>query len=137
MASDGPRGVWRGFLLPSLAACSSPIPALHGVVRWRLIDLCQWIFAEVRITVSPQTLSRELRKMGFCKLSARPRHHAQANGAIEDFKKVSPPAFGIPFRVTLSESWHYTLRVSIIFFRPTMTSRYSSPSLRSRKTLRR
>jgi transposase len=25
-----------------------PIPAIHGVVRWRLIDLAQWIFAEFR-----------------------------------------------------------------------------------------
>jgi hypothetical protein len=32
-------------------------------------------------------LSRELRAMGYRKLSARPRHHAQAAGAIEDFKK--------------------------------------------------
>ena len=23
-----------------------PIPAIHGVVRWRLVDLCQWIFEE-------------------------------------------------------------------------------------------
>ena len=22
---------------------SGPIPAVHGVVRWRLIDLCQWL----------------------------------------------------------------------------------------------
>jgi Winged helix-turn helix len=27
--------------------------------------------------------------MGYRKLSARPRHHAQAEGAIEDFKKTS------------------------------------------------
>ena len=26
---------------------SSPIPAVHGVVRWRLVDLCQWLFEEV------------------------------------------------------------------------------------------
>jgi transposase len=70
-----------------------PIPAVHGVVRWRLIDLCRWVFEEFRLTVSVQTLSRELRTMGFCKLSARPRHHAQADGAIEDFKKVSPPVW--------------------------------------------
>jgi len=38
-------------------------------------------------------LSRELRAMGYRKLSARPRHHAQAAGAIEDFKKVSPNAW--------------------------------------------
>ena len=68
---------------------SGPIPAVHGVVRWRLIDLVQWIFEEFRITVAKQTLSRELRGMGYRKLSARPRHHAQAEGAIEDFKKAS------------------------------------------------
>jgi transposase len=66
-----------------------PIPAIHGVVRWRLIDLAQWIFEEFRVTVAKQTLSRELRALGYRKLSARPRHHAQAEGAIEHFKKAS------------------------------------------------
>ena len=72
---------------------SGPIPAVHGVVRWRLIDLAQWIFEEFRITVAKQTLSRELRAMGYRKLSARPRHHAQAAGAVEDFKKTSRRAW--------------------------------------------
>ena len=72
---------------------SGPIPAIHGVVRWRLIDLAQWIFEEFRITIAKQTLSRELRAMGYRKLSARPRHHAQAEGVIEDFKKTSPRAW--------------------------------------------
>src|SRR6516165_1211425 len=72
---------------------SGPLPAVHGVVRWRIVDLCQWIWEEFRVVVATQTLSRELRKMGDRKLSARPRHHAQAQGAIEDFKKVSPPAW--------------------------------------------
>jgi transposase len=72
---------------------SGPIPAIHGVVRWRLIDLAQWIYEEFRITVAKQTLSRELRAMGYRKLSARPRHHAQAEGAIEDFKKSSQRAW--------------------------------------------
>src|SRR5262249_21950886 len=71
---------------------SGPIPAVHGVVRWRLIDLAQWIFEEFRIAIAKQTLSRELRAMGYRKLSARPRHHAQAEGAIGDFKKTSPRA---------------------------------------------
>ena len=31
------------------------------MVRWRLIDLAQWIFEEFRITIAKQTLSRELR----------------------------------------------------------------------------
>jgi transposase len=72
---------------------SGPIPAVHGVVRWRLIDLAQWIFEEFRITIAKQTLSRELRAMGYRKLSARPRHHAQTEGVIEDFKKASSHAW--------------------------------------------
>ena len=70
---------------------SGPIPAIHGVVRWRIIDLCQWLLEEHRVTVSKQTLSRELRAIGYRKLSARPRHHAQRPGAIEDFKNASRP----------------------------------------------
>jgi transposase len=72
---------------------SGPIPAVHDVVRWRLIDLCQWLLEEFRVTISKQALSRELRAMNYRKLTARPRHHAQAEGAIEDFKKVSPAAW--------------------------------------------
>jgi transposase len=68
---------------------SGPIPAIHGVVRWRIIDLCQWLWDEFQVSVSKQTLGRVLRAMGYRKLSARPRHHAQAAGAIEAFKKSS------------------------------------------------
>ena len=67
---------------------NGPIPAVHEVVRWRIIDLCQWLWEEYEITVSKQTLSRELRALGYRKLSARPRHHAQAAGAVEAFKKT-------------------------------------------------
>jgi transposase len=28
---------------------SGPIPAAHGVVRWRIVDLCQWIWEEFRV----------------------------------------------------------------------------------------
>ena len=59
--------------------------------RWRLCDLAQWIWEEFRVSVSEQTLSREVRAMGYRKLAARPKHHAQDPQAIEDFKKVSPP----------------------------------------------
>lgn len=68
---------------------SGPIPAVHGVVRWRIIDLCQWLWDTFQIPIAKQTLSRELRKMGFRKLSARPRHHEQRDGAVEHFKKAS------------------------------------------------
>jgi transposase len=79
----------RSALMAMIEA--GPIPAVHGVVRWRIVDLCQWIWEEFRISVSKQTLGRELRAMNYRKLSARPRHHAQADGAIAGFKKVSRP----------------------------------------------
>ena len=72
---------------------AGPTPAIHGVVRWRIVDLVQWLWDESQVAVSKQTLGRELRAMGYRKLSARPRHHAQAAGAIEAFKK-SPRAPG-------------------------------------------
>ena len=69
---------------------SGPTPAIHGVVRWRLVDLCQWLWDEHQVCVAKQTLGRELRAMNYRKLSARPRHHAQAADAIELFKRASP-----------------------------------------------
>ena len=68
---------------------AGPDPAVDGVVRWRLVDLAHWAWQAFRISISVQTLSRELRAMGFAKLSARPRHHAQEPDAIETFKKTS------------------------------------------------
>ncbi len=70
---------------------TGPIPATHGVVRWRLTDLAHWIWEEFRISLDETTVGRELKALGFRKLSARPRHHAQNELAIDDFKKVSPP----------------------------------------------
>ena len=40
---------------------AGPNPAVDGVVRWRLIDLAQWVYAEFGISISKQTLSRMLR----------------------------------------------------------------------------
>ena len=41
--------------------------------------------------MSEQTLSHEVRAMGYRKLAVRPKHHAQDPQAIEDFKKAFPP----------------------------------------------
>ena len=70
-----------------------PIPAVHGVVRWRLVDLMQWLWEEFRLSISKQTLSREVRAMGYRKLSARPRHHQKSEAAVAAFKKISPPSW--------------------------------------------
>jgi transposase len=70
-----------------------PTPAAHGVVRWRLVDLAQILFEDHAVSVSEQTLSRVLRGMGYRKLSARPRHHAQDPDASLAFKKLALPAW--------------------------------------------
>ena len=70
-----------------------PIPAIHGVVRWRLIDLMQWVWEEFGISLSEPTMSREMKALGYRKITARPRHHAQNEFAIEAFKKTSPPSW--------------------------------------------
>lgn len=72
---------------------AGPIPAAHGVVRWRLADLAQWIWDEFELSVTRHTLGRELRAMGYRKLSARPRHRGQKGDDIGDFKKASPPVW--------------------------------------------
>jgi transposase len=72
---------------------NGPIPAIHGVVRWRLIDLAQWVWDAFDIRISKQTLSRDLRAIGYRKLSARPRHHAQNEHAAADFKKTFQPCW--------------------------------------------
>ena len=72
---------------------NGPISAVHGVVRWRLVDLAQWIFEEFRITIAEQRSAWNCAPTGYRKLSARPRHHAQAEGVVEHFKKASPRAW--------------------------------------------
>jgi transposase len=96
--ADGPPGLVdrKAPLLQAehraaLAAAieEGPRPYLDGVVRWRLVDLVQWLWDRFALSVSRQTLGRELRTMGYAKLSARPRHYAQDPEAADQFKKAS------------------------------------------------
>ncbi|HER27014.1 MAG TPA: winged helix-turn-helix domain-containing protein [Rhodospirillales bacterium] len=72
---------------------SGPIPAIHGVVRRRRKDLAGWIFEEFGISLEETTVGRELRALGFRKISARPRHKGQNEFAVEDFKKTFLPGW--------------------------------------------
>lgn len=69
---------------------AGPRPYIDGVVRWRLVDLAAWLWEEFQVSVSRQTLGRELRAMGYRKISARPQAYKQDLEAIEAFKKTSP-----------------------------------------------
>jgi len=65
-----------------------PTPSIHGVVRWRRSDLAQWLWDEFGVLIEESTVGRELKALGFAKLSVRPRHHAQSERAADDFKKA-------------------------------------------------
>lgn len=54
------------------------------------LDLVQWVREEFGISLSEATTSRELKALGFSKVSARPRDHARNELAIDDFKKDFP-----------------------------------------------
>jgi len=69
-----------------------PIPAIHGVVRWRACDLIMRLHEEFGLSVSDDTIYRALHKLGFSHLSARPQAYKQDPEAIEAFKKTSPRA---------------------------------------------
>jgi putative transposase len=88
---------------------AGPEPWRDGVVRWRRIDLVQWLWEEFRVSVSEATVGRELRALGFRKLSARPRHYAQDPEAAEAFKK------SLPERVAEVRAAHPGKRIELWF----------------------
>ena len=69
---------------------AGPVPAVDGVVRWRRKDLARWLL-ERSPSRSETTVGRELKALGFAKISARPRHYAQNELAVEAFKAKKLP----------------------------------------------
>jgi transposase len=76
---------------------TGPDRALHGVVRWRRIDLQRVILERFGIAYHERTVGKLLKALGFSHISARPRHPAQDARTIETFKNVwpAPPASGL------------------------------------------
>jgi transposase len=70
---------------------AGPDRAVHGVVRWRRIDLQRVILERFGIAYHERTIGKLLKRLGFSHISARPRHPAQDARTIEAFKKTSRP----------------------------------------------
>jgi transposase len=70
-----------------------PIPAVHGVVRWRACDLIMRLHEAFGLSVSDDTIYRALKDLGFSHVSARPRAYKQDPEAMEAFKKTFPPVW--------------------------------------------
>jgi transposase len=64
---------------------------VHGVVRWRRVDLQRLIAERYGVSYHERTVGKLLRQLGFSHISARPRHPAQDERIMTEFKKTSPP----------------------------------------------
>jgi len=71
---------------------AGPRPYLDGVVRWRLVDLVQWLWDRFGLSVSRQTLGRGPADDGLCQ-ALRPAAALRAgSGGRGPFQKSLPDA---------------------------------------------
>ena len=69
---------------------SGPDPARHGVVRWRRVDLRDELQRRFGVALHERSVGKVLAKLGYRRLSVRPRHPQTDEAAQEAFKKTSP-----------------------------------------------
>jgi transposase len=67
-----------------------PTLSEHGVVRWRRIDLSRVIASRFGVHLAERSVGALLRRLGFRRLSARPRHPGHDAAAQETHKKTLP-----------------------------------------------
>src|SRR5689334_23481747 len=67
-----------------------PDPERDGVVRWRRVDLRALIEARFAVRLHERTVGKVLRRLGFSRISVRPRHPKADTAAQAAFKKASP-----------------------------------------------
>jgi transposase len=89
--SKGPTTRLTAEQLAELAQIgeTGPDRAVHGVVRWRRVDLQRLIAERFGVEYHERTIGKILDALGFSHISARPRHPAQDAGTITAFKKTS------------------------------------------------
>jgi transposase len=69
---------------------AGPDPAHHAVVRWRRVDLRDELERRFGVTLHERSIGKLLAKLGYRRLSVRPRHPQTDEEAQETFKKTSP-----------------------------------------------
>ena len=67
-----------------------PDPEVHGVVRWRCVDLQAEVARRFGVEVHENTISRWLHELGLTRLQPRPVHPQKDLEAETTFKKTSP-----------------------------------------------
>ncbi len=69
---------------------AGPDPGIHGVVRWRCVDLRAEVARRFRVEVHENTIGRWLHELGLTRLQPRPVHPQKDPEAEAAFKKTSP-----------------------------------------------
>ena len=69
---------------------AGPIPEADGVVRWRLGDLREKIDQTLAAHLHERSVGKLMRRLGFRRLSVRPRHPQADAAAQEAHKKTLP-----------------------------------------------
>jgi transposase len=69
---------------------AGPDPQVHGVVRWRCVDLQAEVERRFSVKVHVNTIGRWLHELGLTRLQPRPQHPQKDPQAEEAFKKTSP-----------------------------------------------
>jgi transposase len=67
-----------------------PDPEVHGVVRWRRVDLRDELQRQFGVELHERSVGKVLKRLGYRRLSVRPRHPEADEEAQEAFKKTSP-----------------------------------------------
>jgi transposase len=67
-----------------------PDPDLHGVTRWRCVDLQAEVARRFSVEVHENTIGRWLHELGLTRLQPRPVHPQKDPEAEAAFKKTSP-----------------------------------------------
>lgn len=75
--------------LESIVA-QGPDPERDGIVRWRRVDLQVVIERRFDVHLHERSVGKLLRRLGFARLSVRPKHPASDPAAQAAFKKASP-----------------------------------------------
>jgi transposase len=69
---------------------AGPDPQVHGVVRWRRVDLRDELQRQFGVELHERSVGKVLKRLGYRRLSVRPRHPESDEEAQEAFKKTSP-----------------------------------------------
>ena len=69
-----------------------PDLAERGVTRWRRVDLARAIEQRFGVVLAERSMSDVLRRLGFRRLVARPRHPERKPEAQASFRSTSPPS---------------------------------------------